>query len=222
MTLKTLASGIVLSAVLVSISPGLASPRQTRLIELATKDPTSKAAIFRVNAQSLMLESSEGGVSTLFMDEGIFTINNKDKTYRFQSYADLQANASRKAAELAQTPEPEGRAQGVEFELTDQTETISGFSARKLIRTHNGEPDAEFWVSSELLPQCVRKLGESLRTSIPQNYWAQVRSPGMVELVVLFGVPLRFTHDHQIYQSRIIESPESSLQVPTGYRKLDK
>jgi hypothetical protein len=213
----------LLSAILASTTSGLVSAKQTQVIELATNDPASKIATIRVNAQSLMIEVSDSADSTLFTDEAVFTINHKDKTYRVQSYADLQANTSRKAAELAQSPENTSRAQGVEFKLTDETDTISGFKARKLVKTKKGEPEAVFWVSSELVPPSLRGIGESLRSALPADYWQKVGgNPGMPEIVVLFGVPLRITYDHHIYHARVSQSSEAKLQVPAGYRKLDK
>jgi len=206
-----------LSAILASTSSGLSAFRQAKQIELSSKDPGSKVVTFRVSARSLLLELIEGTESTLFMDEAIFSINNQDKTYRVQSYADLLANAKQKAASARSASD-----QGVEFKLTDETETISGFTARKLIRTTKGKHDAEFWMSRELLPDGVRKLGEALRSSLPQNYWARVHgNPGLVELAVLYGVPLRFKADQLTYQARIIDTPESSLQLPSGYKKLE-
>jgi len=217
MNINRLAISMLLSAVLASTSSGLSAFRQAKQIELSSKDPGSKVVTFRVSAKSLLLEPSEGTESTLFRDEAIFTINNKDKTYRVQSYADLLANAKQKAASAGAASD-----QGVEFKLTDETETIYGFTARKLMRVNRGQPDAEFWMSPELLPPGVRKLGDALRSSLPQNYWARVHgNPGLVELAVLYGVPLRFKADQQTYQARIIDTPESSLELPSGYKKLE-
>jgi len=42
-----------------------------------------------------------------------------------------------------------------------------------------------------------------------------------VELAMLYGVPLRFKADQRTFQARIIAAPESSLQLPSGYKKLE-
>jgi hypothetical protein len=178
-----------------------------------------------VNDQSLLFESNSTSDAVLFSDEACFTINNKDKTYRVQSYAALQAIASRKAAEIAQTLENTDAAQGVELKLSDETDTISGLRARKLVKTSGGEPAAEFWVSSELVPQSLRAFGERIRNILPKDYWRRVHgNPGMVEIVMLFGVPLKMIDDgHNTYHAKVVESsgPDSSFQVPAGYKKLD-
>ena len=57
------------------------------------------------------------------------------------------------------------------------------------------------------------------------DYWRRVHgNPGMVEIVMLFGVPLKMIYDgHNTYQAKVVESsgPNSSFQVPAGYKKLD-
>ena len=45
---------------------------------------------------------------------------------------------------------------------------------------------------------------------------------GVPEIMVLFGVPLRVSFDKHIYNARIVEKSGSSLQVPAGYKKIDK
>lgn len=219
---KTLAVSM-LSAILASTCLGVVSAKQTQVIELSTKDPGSTVATIRVSGRSLSLEASDSAESTLFTDDAVITINNKDRTYRVQSIADLKANVSRKAAELGNPVGEVGPAQRIGFKLTEETETISGFKARKLIKTSKGEPEAQFWVSSELLPPNLRALGESIKSMLPETYWDRVGGNlSMVEIIVLFGVPLRITFDQQIYSARVIESSGSPLQVPADYRKLGK
>lgn len=217
MRIKILALSLML-AFLVSGDAGVVSAKQSRVIELLAKDG-SKIITIHVNDQSLLFESNNSD-AVLFSDEAVFTINNKDKTYRVQTYAELQAGFSRKAVEGAQSPMGAGAAQGGELKLTEETDTISGLRTRKLIKSNKGETEAEFWVSSELVPPGLRALGERLRSILPKDYG---RSLGMVEIVILFGIPLRMTHGHDTWQARVLESPgsDSSFQVPPGYRKLD-
>ena len=224
MKIKMLSVTLLL-AVLASSSGGVVPAKLSKVVELVAKDGGSRIATIRVNDQSLLFESNSSPDAVLFSDEACFTINNKDKTYHVQSYAELQTIASRKAVEIAQSPENTDAAQGVELRLSDETVTISGLRARKLIKTSGGVPEAEFWVSSELVPQSLRALGERLRTILPKDYWRRVHgNPGMVEIVMLFGVPLKMTYDgHNTYQARVVESSnsDSSFQVPAGYKKLD-
>lgn len=213
----------LLSAILATTSSGLVFAGQTKVIELATKDAGSKVATIRVNGQSLLLESSDSAESTLFTDDALFTINNKDKTYRVQSYADLKASLGRKAAEFAKTPEDPSKAQGVKFKLTEETDTISGFKARKIVMTHKGEPDTVFWVASDLLPTNLRGLSDNLRGILPENYWVRARgNPGMPEIILLYGVPLRITSNNHDYQVRTIKSSKDSIRVPASFRKIER
>jgi len=223
MKIKMLSVSLLL-AVLASSSGGVVPAKQSKVVELLAKDGGSRIATIRVNDQSLLFESNSNSDAVLFSDEACFTINNKDKTYRVQSYAELQTIASRKAVEIAQSPENTDAA-GVELKLSDETDTISGLRARKLIKTSGGVREAELWVSSELVPQSLRALGERSRTILPKDYWKRVHgNPGMVEIVMLFGVPLKVTYDgHNTYQARVLESSgsDSSFQVPAGYKRLD-
>jgi hypothetical protein len=104
------------------------------------------------------------------------------------------------------------------------TETISGFKTRKLISTSRGEPDVVFWVSSELTPLKLRAVGQRIRAILPRDYWKKVRgNPGMLEIIWLFGVPVRMTSSGHDFQAQVLESstPDSSFQVPEGYRRVD-
>lgn len=194
---------------------------QTKTIELAKKDSKTKAVTIRVNAQRLLIESGDGTQSTLFTSDGIFTINNRDKTYSLQTYSDLKNLISRKVSELNQSSALPPAAE-VELKITGVTETISGFETRRLIKTNKGVTEAEFWVSRELVPSELRALGDEFRKSLPESYWASVRgNPGIPEIVLLFGVPLRITHDKGVFQARVVKSPATSLRLPPGYQKLD-
>ena len=212
----------LLGLVLSSIGPGAASTTQSKVTNLVA-DSGAKLATIRVSARRLLFEGN-GADATLFTDQAVFTINNEDKTYRVQSYTDLLAGVSRKAAGMAQSPDKSGTPRGVELTLTGETETIDGLRARKLIKLNNGVADGEFWVSSELLPSNLRAVGEKLRSVLPNDYWRRARgNPGLIEIVTLFGVPLKMTHGHDSWQARVIQGSDSdsSFQVPAGYRKLD-
>ena len=210
------------SAIVAACGSGIVSAKQTKVIVLASKDPGSKTITIRASAKSLLLEFGENADGALFTEDAFMTINNKDKTYRVQTYAELLANARLEAARLAKTVEDRGP-QDVEFKLTELTETISGFTTHKLIRTENGEPSTEFWVSTELLPKSVRSLSDTIQTILPKNYLRRMRgNPGIVEMVMLFGVPLKMKHGADAYQAQVMESPDTSFQIPAGYRKIAK
>jgi hypothetical protein len=212
----------LLLAIVSAPGTGIVSAKQTKVIVLASKDPGSKSITIRASAKSLLLEFGENADGALFTDDAFITINNKDKTYRVQSYSDLLASARLEASRLAQTGEDTGT-QGVEFKLTELTETISGLSARKLIRTEKGEPSTEFWVSRELLPPSVRSLSDTIQTILPKNYLRRMRgNPGIVEMVMLYGVPLKMKHGTDIYQAQVTESRETSFQIPVEYKRIDK
>jgi hypothetical protein len=64
-----------------------------------------------------------------------------------------------------------------------------------------------------------------MRSILTKDYWKRVRGDaGLVEIIILFGVPLRVTYDgRNTYEARIVESPssDSPFQVPAGYKRLD-
>jgi hypothetical protein len=70
----------------------------------------------------------------------------------------------------------------------------------------------------------LRAVGERIRAILPGDYWKRVRgNPGMLEIIWLFGVPLRMTSSGHNFQAQVLESsiPDSSFQVPEGYRRID-
>ena len=89
-----------------------------------------------------------------------------------------------------------------------------------------GKPEAEIWVSIDLLPAKLRAAGERIRSVLPEDYWGKVHgNPGLVEIIMLFGIPLKIANNgHSLYQARVLagSSSNSSFQVPSGYRKLGK
>ena len=203
-------------------APAIVSAKQTKVVVLASKDPGSRNITIRASAKSLLLEFDKNADGALFTDESFITIDNKNKTYKVQTYSELLASARLEASRLARSAQSP-KAHVVEFKLTEQTDTIAGLTARKLIRMENGAPSAEFWVSSELLPQSVRRLSDSIQAILPKDYLGRTNgNPGIIEMVMLFGVPLKMSHGADTYQARVIESPETSFQIPPEYRKIDK
>ena len=69
----------------------------------------------------------------------------------------------------------------------------------------------------------MRSLSDSIQTILPKDYLRRIGgNPGIVEMIMLFGVPLKMKHAADIYQARVIEGPETSFQLPADYRKIEK
>ena len=224
MKIKILALSLILP-VGALIAPRVVSARQSRVIELVAKEGGAKIGTIHVNDQNLLVQFKDSSEAVLFTAEAFYTINHKNKTYRVQTWDELQTGLSRKASEIARSQEKISGGPDVELKLTEETDTISGFKTRKLIRTGRGELEAVFWVSSELMPAKLRAVGERIRSTLPGDYWKKVRgNPGMPEVILLFGIPLRMTiSGHNSYQAQVLESstPDASFQVPEGYRRID-
>lgn len=222
MRIRILAITLLL-AVLLSSNAGVVSAKRSKVIDLIGRDG-SKIGAIHVDGQSLLFETNNNSAAFLFSDETFSTLNTRDKTYRVQSYADLQESVSRKAVEIAQSTDSIDARQDVVLKLTDETDVISGVKVRKLIKTRGGDPEAVFWVSSELMPPRLRAFGDKIRSILPKDYWSRVHgNPGMVEIVMLFGVPLKIFDGNNTYQAQIVEGPDSNsaFQVPADYKRLD-
>jgi len=210
-------------AIVVFPSFGAASvvAKQSRVIYLISTDGGAKIATIHVNDDSILCEFSGNSEGALFTGDALFTINNQDKTYRVQSYSDLRAAAQNKARELAQQSKTVESGQGVILELTDEINTISGVKARRLKKISN-QGAADFWVSSELSPPAVRALGEQLRTVLPKDYWSRMHSnPGIIEIIILYGIPISFSDGPSAYQAQIKDSDSDAWsKVPAEYKRL--
>lgn len=198
-----------------------AAAKQSRVIFLISKDGGAKIATIHVNGDSILCELNGNSEAALFTGDALFMINNKDKTYRVQSYSDLKAAAQSKARELAQQPQTADPDQGVVLELTDEIDTISGVKARRLKKISN-QSAADFWVSSELSPPALRALGEQVRTVLPKDYWSKMKgNPGLIEIIVLYGVPLSFSDGPAVYQAQIKNADSDAWsKVPAEYKRL--
>lgn len=222
MRIKIFALGLMLAFF---ASAGIVLAKQSKVIELKAKDGAAKIATIHVNDQSLLIEFNDNSMTVLLTGEAVYTINHKDKTYHVDSYDDLQAAISRKLSELAKAQENIVSGPNVEFKLTEETDTISGSKARKLIKMSNGKPEAEIWVSSDLMPLKLRAAGERMRAMLPADFYKKVHgNPGLPEIILSFGIPLKIVgYGPDVYQANIIETPDSDtlLQVPAGYRKVE-
>jgi hypothetical protein len=201
-----------------------ASAQQPKVIEIVATDGGAKTASIYIDGENLLLEPGDNSLATLFTAEAVFTINHRDKSYSVHSYNDLQNMAGQKAGKTAR---PQGGAvsgPGVEFRLTEETDTISGARVRKMIEMRGGKPEAELWVNSDLVPAKVREAGEKIMSALPEDHWKRGQgSPGMPEIIMMYGIPLKMVHNGRIvYQARILHgsSPGKSLQVPSDYKRL--
>ena len=215
---------LFLSIALAFSWPANALAQQSKVIELVASDGGPKIASIYLNDQNLLFESSDNLMSVLFTTEAVFEINHKGKSYRVQSYDELQAMASRKVDESDRSQESTTFGPNVEFRLTEEADTIYGLRARKIMKMSGGKPEAEIWVSSELVPMKLRAAGERMRSVLPEGYWKKVQgNPGMAEIIMLYGIPLKMVVDgRDIYKVKMIDGSRSgkSFEVPTGYRKV--
>jgi hypothetical protein len=223
MRIKLLALSLML-AILPCYGAGLGSVKQSRVIDLVAKDSGLKIATIHVDGESLLYEFNSKTEAGLFRDESVYTINNTDQTYRFQSYTDLVAAARQKAEEIARSQGTTDSSQGVVLKLTNESDTVNGLRVRKLTKTNQGNHEADFWVSNELIPPGLRALGERMRDILPKDYWSRVHgNPGLIEIIVLFGVPLVINAGQSVYHARLAGNSKSDslFQVPAGYKRLD-
>jgi hypothetical protein len=213
---------ISLLSVLPSVGASSAATKQSKVIYLVAKDGGSKIATIHVNSESLLYEFNGSSEAMLFTGDALFTLNNQDKTYRVQSYSDLQTAARDKAREVAPQTGPVDPNQGVVLELTAETKMISGLRVRRLKKVTGSRAESGFWVSSELSPPALRAFGETVRTILPRDYWRRVHgNPGMIEIITLFGVPLSFSEGSTVFEAQITNSDSDAWsQVPTGYKRI--
>ncbi len=223
MTIKYLTLRLM-SVALAFTWPAIVLAQQSKVIELVAANGGSKIASIHLNDQSLLFEFGNDPESFLFTGEAIFTMNHKDKTYKVLSYDELQAMANRKADEITRSQDGAGNKPGVELRLTGEADTIAGLRARKLIKMSSGKPEAEIWVSSDLVPMKLRAAGERIMSVLGSDYWRRVGgNPGMLEIIMLYGIPIKIVNEgHNVYQARVVEGSTSSalFQVPSGYRKV--
>lgn len=223
MRIRTLA--LISIVVLIAVgSVPLVSAQHLTVIRLAAEGGSVITTI-HVDDQYVLAEFDGNSQSFLVRDDAVFTINNKDKTYRVMTYQDLLTAFRNMAGEMTASQQRLADAPGVEFKLTDETDIISGIRARKLVKTNKGQLEAEIWVSSELMPARLRLVSNDLRTTMPKNYWYRINGgPGFVEIMMLYGIPLKMvSKDSQEYVAEVGPGSRTdfSFEVPAGYRKLD-
>jgi hypothetical protein len=202
---------------------GIAASGKSHVFDLIGNDG-SKIATIHIDEQSLQYEFDNDSEVVAFTGDSMVSLHRKNKSYSIRSYADLESIASQKAAELSRSQINTDANTTMVLDLRNETQKFDGVKAQKLVRTTNGRTDAEFWVSSELAPPALRSLGEKLRKTLPKNYWAQVHGyPGMIEIIMLFGVPLRGTYQgSHTFQARAVGNSTSDVfRVPTDYKRVD-
>jgi len=220
---------LALSLVLVFFAYGksdIVSAKQSKVIELTATDEGLKIATIHLDDQSLLFESNHSAETFLFTADAFYIINHKDKTYRVQSFDELQVALRQKLSEIGGPLAPLPTGPDTDIKLTEETDTIAGLKARKLIETSNSKQTNVIWVSSDLVPSGLRVAGEKMRMMLPTDYWNKIRGhPGIPEIILLYGIPLKLVSDGRtVYQAKVIEATDSgfSMQVPAGYRKVAK
>ena len=197
----------------------------TKVIELVGQDGVTSVAVIRVSAQNALLESPKSPETYLMTPEAMFAIRHQDRTYRADRLDELRAALKRKVDEIAASRGRSGIESAIEFRVTEQIDTISGWRARRIMKLRNEKPEEDIWASSDLMPAALRAAWDSLWAGMPPDYWTKVNGePGLPELILLYGVPLRILdRDGQtVVQARVRDDQGSStsFEVPAGYRKL--
>lgn len=191
------------------------------------RDESSNSIFIHVNAQSILLEFGDKSLSYLFTDEGIIGIVHKERFYFVKSYEELQASNRRRADENDKYHERTGKCPGSgnrEFRMTDETATISGLTAHKILQRIRGKIEVEIWASTELIPM---RLREKIKFIYPEDHWMTVSLlPELTDVVMLWGIPLRLVGKKSdgspfICESRVLKDSltDEAFQVPTGYRR---
>lgn len=223
MRIRTLALGSIVLLIAV-VSEPLVSAQRLKVIRLVAEGGSIVTTI-HVDDQHLLVESDSNSQSFLVRDDAVFTINHKDKTYRVMTYQDLLTHFRNKAGETTESQQRLAGAAGVEFTLTEETDMISGIRARKLVKTNNGTFEAEIWVSGDLMPAKLRVMSGNLLSTMPKDYWYKMNGgPGFVEIMMLYGIPLKIVYkDSPKYVAEIGpgSSTNFSFEVPADYRKVD-
>jgi len=202
---------------------GIAASGKSHVFDLIENDG-SKIATIHIDEQSLQYEFDNSSEVIVFTGDSMMSLHKKNKSYSVQSYASLESIASQKAAELSKSRRNVDDKTPMVLDLKHETQKLAGIKVQKLVRTTNGQPDAEFWVSSELAPTGLRSLREKLRKTLPINYWSQVHgNPGMIEIILLFGVPLQGTYQgsHTFQAHAVGHSTSDSFRVPADYKRVD-
>ena len=193
----------------------------------ANRDESSNSIFIHVNAQSILLEFGDKSLSYLFTDEGIIGIAHKERFYFVKSYEELQAENRRRADEADKYNERTGKWPGIgirEFRMTDETATISGLTAHKILQRIRGKIEVEIWASTELIPM---RLREKIKFIYPEDHWKRVSLlPDLTDLVMLWGIPLKLVGKKRdgsafICEHRVLEDSltDKAFQVPPGYRR---
>lgn len=217
---KAVAAGLLITAAVFASSA--APQRPATMIELVARDGSSTIGSIYINDQGLMLEPGDKSVAFVLTADELIVINHKEKTYGIQTYEEIQAGIMHKASEIAGLSDSAG-GPDVEIKVTNDSATISGTTTHKVVLLSHGKADAEFWVSEDLLPAGIRAKCEKLKAVLPDNYWKKVRgSPGMVEIITLYGVPLKMSGaGHTMYEARVSPAPSGvSFQVPADYKRV--
>jgi hypothetical protein len=78
-------------------------------------------------------------------------------------------------------------------------------------------------VSSELMPV---RLRERVKSIYPEGDWRRaLGKPDMIMIIMMYGIPLKTVNkDNSVCEARVLEgaSLSKSLQVPSGYRKIER
>jgi hypothetical protein len=235
MITRNLSLSLILATLALSW-PAIALAQQSKIIRFAPSDcktakgerpDISGTLSIYMNDQSILFESSPDGMPYLLTDEGLIGIVHKVKVYSILSYDELKAEHSRQVDKAEKHLKDTGKWPSmVELRMTDETATISGLSARKLIKINGDKLEAEIWVSSELVPI---RLRERMKSIYPEDYWKKVDwGPSLIDIIMQYGIPLKTVGEKNSgfldCKAQVLDGATSdkSFQVPPGYGKIEK
>jgi hypothetical protein len=217
----------LISVILALSCPIIVSAQQSKVIKFVSSNcettitesnGDSRALSFTLDDRNILVEGRYPYITNLFTAEALISINHKLKTYKVQSYDELEAGIS----ERAKSQEHASDKREIQFKLTEETDTMDGFRVRKIIML--GKPKLEMWVTSDLIPVRLRTFGERLKAIFPADFWEKVlKNPEWTEIIMLYGVPLKIAiDDHSVCRAEIQErtTSNSSFEVPADYKRV--
>ena len=193
-------------------------------LRISRRDHASSGAACGVDRDGQADTTRNDAAVALLTPDAVVDINHKSKTYLEYRYDEMKTLMNKRLEAVAKLPEGADVGPEVEFRLTDAVATFAGFKSRKLLKLNHGRPESEIWVCDDVMPANLRPVNEKMREIYTPDYWKKSRgNPGMLEVVLLYGIPLRVVVDGKdVLQARVSDSvrPAAAFHVPAGYQRL--
>ncbi len=211
--------------VLFHLAVGQVSSQPVKTIELVGPEGTA-AVTLAVSDSSILVEGRDDAAVALLTPDAVVHIDHKSKTYFEYRYDEMKTLIDKKLEEFGKMPTGPDAGPQVDFKLTDAIAMIGGFKSRKLLKLDHGRTESEIWVCDDLMPANLRPVNEKMRRIFTSDYWRRSRgNPGLLEVVLLYGIPLRIGVDGKdVLQARVSESvrPVALFHVPSGYQRIEQ